>query len=114
VLLNGNLQTEQNKDFILRIKTEGKVVPENAMIFIDGESYFMENSKAGEFQFKIAKRISDVVFHVEGNAVSSEEYQLKVVAVPTIANFEMQLNYRMKSVVNGSSNAIIPGNELGK
>jgi hypothetical protein len=69
------------------------VVPENAMIFIDGESYFMENSKAGEFQFKIAKRISDVVFHVEGNAVSSEEYQLKVVAVPTIANFEMQLNY---------------------
>jgi hypothetical protein len=36
VLLNGNLQTEQNKDFILRIKTEGKVVPENAMIFIDG------------------------------------------------------------------------------
>jgi hypothetical protein len=30
----------------------------------------MENSKAGEFQFKIAKRISDVVFHVEGNAVS--------------------------------------------
>jgi hypothetical protein len=27
----------------------------------------MENSKAGEFQFKIAKRISDVVFHVEGN-----------------------------------------------
>jgi hypothetical protein len=27
------------------------VVPENAMIFIDGESYFME--KAGEFQFKI-------------------------------------------------------------
>jgi hypothetical protein len=113
VLLNGNLQTEQNKDFILRIKTEGKVVPENAMIFIDGESYFMENSKAGEFQFKIAKRISDVVFHVEGNAVSSEEYQLKVVAVPTIANFEMQLNYplylnRKSEVVNGTGNAIIP------
>jgi hypothetical protein len=69
VLLNGNLQTEQNKDFILRIKKR-KVVPENA-IFIDGESYFMENSKAGEFQFKIAKRISDVVFHVEGNALKS-------------------------------------------
>jgi hypothetical protein len=70
------------------------------------------NSKAGEFQFKIAKRISDVVFHVEGNAVSSEEYQLKVVAVP-IANFEMQLNYplylnRKSEVVNGTGNAIIP------
>jgi hypothetical protein len=54
---------------------------ENAMIFIDGESYFMENSKPGEFQFKITKPMKDVVFHVEGNAISSEEYQLIVVAV---------------------------------
>jgi hypothetical protein len=49
---------------------------------------------------------------VEGNAVSSEEYQLKVVAVPTIANFEMQLNHplylnRKSEVVNGTGNAII-------
>jgi hypothetical protein len=41
-----------------------------------------------------------------------EEYQLKVVAVPTIANFEMQLNYplylnRKSEVVNGTGNAII-------
>jgi hypothetical protein len=53
VLLNGNLQTEQNKDFILRIKTEGKVVPENAMIFIDGESYFMENSRRVSFSSRL-------------------------------------------------------------
>jgi hypothetical protein len=39
VLLNTNLQTEQNKDFILRVKTIG-VVPENVMIFIEDESYF--------------------------------------------------------------------------
>ena len=38
ILLNSNLQTEQNKDFILHVKTEGKVVPENATIFIDDES----------------------------------------------------------------------------
>jgi hypothetical protein len=46
----------------------------------------MENSKAGEFQFKIAKRISDVVFHVEVTPFPLK-YQLKVVAVPTIARF---------------------------
>ncbi|WP_198554695.1 hypothetical protein [Flavobacterium sp. ALD4] len=113
VLLNGNLQTEQNKDFMLKIKTEGNVVPENVMIFINGESYFMENSKLGEFQFKITKPMTDVLFHVEGNAVSSEEYQLKVAAVPTIANFEMQLNYpsylnRKVEVVKGTGNAVIP------
>ena len=70
VLLNTNLQTEQNKDFIIRIKTEGKIVPENAMIFIGDESYFMETTKAGEFQYTIEKPLSNVLFHVEANAVS--------------------------------------------
>jgi hypothetical protein len=93
VMLNSDLQTEQNKDFIIRVKTEGKIVPENAMIFIGEESYFMETTKAGEFQYKIEKPLSNVLFHVEANAVSSSDYELNVVAVPSIANFEMQLNF---------------------
>ncbi|TDE04885.1 DUF4175 family protein [Flavobacterium hiemivividum] len=113
VVLNNNLQTEQNKDFMLKIKTVGKVVPENAMIFINGESYFMENVRPGEFQFRITKPITDVLFHVEGNKVSSEDYELNVVAVPSIANFEMQLNYpsylsKEAEVVKGTGNAVIP------
>ena len=114
VVLNSNLQTEQNKDFIIRIKTEGKIVPENAMIFIGDESYFMETTKAGEFQYKIEKPLSNVLFHVEANAVSSSDYELNVVAVPSIANFEMQLNFpsylkRKPEIIKGNGNAIIPG-----
>ena len=113
VVLNSNLQTEQGKDFILRIKTEGKIVPENAMIFIEDESYFMESVKAGEFQFKIAKPLGNILFHVEGNAISSPEYELKVIIVPSIANFEMQLNFpsyvnKKAETVKGTGNAVIP------
>ena len=113
VVLNSNLQTEQNKDFIIRIKTEGKIVPENAMIFIGEESYFMETTKAGEFQYKIEKPLSNVLFHLEANAVSSSDYELNVVAVPSIANFEMQLNFpsylkRKPEIIKGNGNAIIP------
>ncbi|MFV8269019.1 hypothetical protein ACNQGP_03665 [Flavobacterium sp. GT2N3] len=113
VVLNSNLETEQGKDFILRIKTEGKVVPENAMIFIDGESYFMESSKAGEFQFKIVKPSKNSLFHVEGNAISSVDYELKVITVPSIANFQMQLNFpsylnKKAETLNGTGNAVIP------
>ena len=113
VLLNSNLQTEQNKDFILKFKTVGKVVPENAMIFINDESYFMESTKSGEFEFKIEKPTQDISFRLQGNAVSSEEYLLKVVAVPSILNFEMQLNFpshlnRKPEIVKGTGNAIIP------
>ena len=113
VVLNSKLQTEQGKDFIVRIKTEGKVVPENAMIFIDNESYFMESSKAGEFEFKIAKPSTNVLFHVEGNAISSPDYELKVVTVPLIANFEMLLHFpsylnKKQEIIKGTGNAVIP------
>jgi hypothetical protein len=62
------------------------------MIFIDDESYFMESTKAGEFQFKMAKPSENILFHVE-NSISSPDYELKVITVPSIANFEMQLNF---------------------
>lgn len=113
VILNSNLQTEQGKDFIIRMKTEGKVVPENAMIFIDDESYFMESTKAGEFYFKMVKPSKNILFHVEGNAISSPDYELKVIAVPSIANFEMHLNFpsylnKKSETIKGTGNAVIP------
>ena len=113
VILNTNLQVEQNKDFIIRIKTTGKVVPENAIIFIGNESYFMETTKAGEFQYKIENPSSNVLFHVEANAVSSPEYELNVVVVPSIANFEMLLNFpsylkKKQEIISGNGNAILP------
>jgi len=113
VVLNNNLQTEQNKDFLLKVKTVGNVVPENAMIFIGDESYFMESTKAGEFEFVIPKPAEDLEFHIESNDVSSHDYELKVVTVPSIANFEMVLNFpgylnKKSEVIKGTGNAIIP------
>ena len=113
-VLNTNLQTEQNKDFLLKVRTVGKVIPENALILIGDESYFMESSnKAGEFEFVIPKPSEDIEFHIEANDVSSNDYKLKVVTVPSIANFEMVLNFpnylnKKSEVVKGTGNAIIP------
>ncbi|RTY95880.1 DUF4175 family protein [Flavobacterium sp. GT3R68] len=113
VVLNPSLQTEQNKDFILKIKTQGKIVPENAMIFIGDESYFMESNAAGEFQFKIEKPTANLSFHVEANDVSSSEYELAVITVPSIANFQMLLHFpsylnKKPELIRGTGNAIVP------
>jgi hypothetical protein len=113
VVLNNSLQTEQNKDFLLKVKTVGNVVPENAMILIGNESYFMESIKAGEFEFVIPKPTEDLEFRIEANDVSSHDYELKVITVPSIANFEMVLNFpgylgKKSEVIKGTGNAIIP------
>ena len=112
-ILNTNLQTEQNKDFLLKVKTIGKVIPENASILIGNESYFMESNKAGEFQFTIPKPSKNIEFHLQANAVSSADYELSVVTVPSIANFEMVLNFpnylnKKSETIKGTGNAILP------
>jgi len=113
VILNSNLQTEQNKDFILKVKSQGTLAPENCMIFIDNQSYFMESTGVGEFQFKISKPFSTISFHLEANEVTSPDYVLNVVTVPSIANFEMALNFpsylkKHPENIKGTGNAIIP------
>lgn len=112
-ILNTSLTTEENKDFTIRVRTEGKVVPEKAMIFFNNESYYMESVRPGEFEFKITNPKQDLNFHLEANEVTSNEHQLKVVAVPSITNFEMQLRYpsylkKKAEIIQGTGNAIIP------
>jgi hypothetical protein len=113
VILNEKLQTEQGNDFVLQVKSEGKVVPENVMIFLNDESYYMDNSKLGIFEYRFTKPSKNVSFHVQANDISSDEYELAVIAVPTISNFEMVLQFpaylkRKSEVLKGSGNAIVP------
>ena len=117
VVLNSNLQTEQNKDFVIKMESVGKVVPENVMIHIGDESYFMESYQPGKFEFKIEKPVDNVQFSFEGNSVSSDEYELKVITVPSIANFEMVLNFpsylkKKSETIQGTGNAIVPEGTL--
>lgn len=113
VVLNQSLQTEQNKDFLLKVKTVGKIVPENATIVVGDESYFMEKGELGEFQFVIPKPTEKLDFHLEANDIKSKEYELQVITVPSIANFEMVLNFpgyinKKSETIKGTGNAIIP------
>ena len=112
-VLNANLQTEQNKDFVIKVKTEGKAIPENAMILIGNEHYFMENIGIGEYQFVVEKPIASFSFSFEANEVYSSDYELKVITVPSISTIEMTLNFpaylhKKQEIIKGSGNAIIP------
>jgi len=93
VILNKNLQTQQNKDFILKVKSIGTITPDNASIFIDNTTYYMVKTAVGEFEYKIEKPTTNLLFHFESGEVHSTDYLLKVVPVPSILNFEMLLNY---------------------
>jgi hypothetical protein len=112
-ILNNQLSTEQQQDFVLLLKTKGKVIPENVAISIDDETYFMESSGLGLFKFTFSKPTADISFHFEANDVLSKTFLLDVVSVPTISNFEMYLNFpsylkKKNQTISGTGNALVP------
>jgi hypothetical protein len=55
----------------------------------------------------------EIAFLHEGNGVESKQYNLEVRAVPTIKEFEMQLDFpsflgRKREIVKGTGNTIVP------
>nr|WP_322624893.1 DUF4175 family protein [uncultured Flavobacterium sp.] len=113
VIVNKQLMAQQDTDFLLEVKTVGNVVPENAMINIGEEHYYLESTKPGVFTYRFEKPTKAISFQLSANNVESKPYELEVVAVPTIANFEMVLQFpsylgKKNEVVKGTGNAIVP------
>lgn len=113
IVMNEQLATEQGSDFVFRVKTEGKMVPEDAMIFIGDESYSMETVEPGVFEYRFTKPSGSELFHVEANNIPSTDYELKVLAVPAISNFEMRVDFpaylkRPSQTIKGTGNAVVP------
>lgn len=113
VVLNKSLTAQQNSDFVLQVKTQGKVMPENIAIQIGDEEYFLKSTKPGVFEYTFSKLSKDVTFSLLANGLNSKEYQINVVDVPTIANFEMVLQYpsylgKKSEIIQGTGNAVVP------
>lgn len=112
-ILSKNLNVEQNKSFKLEVKTSGSVIPENASIIINNEEYFLENTSPAKFSYQFDNVQKDIAFHFKSNEITSTDYVLNVVNVPTISSFTMQLNFpkylgKKPEVIQGTGNAVIP------
>ncbi|WP_339634996.1 DUF4175 family protein, partial [Bizionia echini] len=112
-VVNENLTATENTDFTLQVKTVGEVIPENAKITYNNETYFLQQKGAGNFEFVFNRLKNDVEFQLIANSVTSKSYKLKVSEVPSILGFEMVLDYpayinKADEVLTGTGNAVIP------
>ena len=113
VVLNKELNVKQNQNFTLQVSTVGKIAPENISVIINDASYFLEEVKPGLFQYTFENVNKNIAFSLDANDVSSQNYTLNVIDVPTIQSFKMILNFpkylnRKQEIVSGLGNAIIP------
>lgn len=90
---NGDLNAIENKDFKLNIKTAGDVIPGNAQIHYNDQTFFLQQIAPGEFEYIFNQPQNDIKFHLSANTVNSRTYSLNVTKTPILLNFVMDLDY---------------------
>ena len=91
VIKNKELQVEGGKSFTLEVSTQGEVSPAEIRIDWEGQSYVMKPSSGNTFQYTFSKVNEPIIFQLNGGGVNSPSYQLSVVEVPRIRNFELEV-----------------------
>ncbi len=112
-VVNDNLEAIENKDFTLIVNTVGDVIPEQVQISYNDQTYFLQQQGAGKFQYVFNQPKENIDFSLRANDVSSKEYTLDVVNVPTLVGFDMVLDYpshtqKQDETLKSTGNATIP------
>lgn len=113
VVLNENLQAIENKPYTLKIKTEGKILPENVSILYGNQSYFLQKTGLNEFQYEFRQISEPLTFRLHSNKVKSAEYVLDVVQTPSLSDFQMEFIFPKHTgiqnrTIKSTGNAVIP------
>uniref|UniRef100_UPI004049253F DUF4175 family protein n=1 Tax=Gelidibacter sp. TaxID=2018083 RepID=UPI004049253F len=112
-VINNELKAIENKEFKLLVRTQGNIIPENAQIQFNDESYYLTQTAPGEFEYVFPQIKENVTFSLSANDVQSKTYDLEVVNVPTLVHFEMQLQYpsytkRPNETLKSTGNTTVP------
>jgi hypothetical protein len=112
-VLNEDLQAVENKEFRLIVKTAGDVIPDNAQITFNNETYYLQQRGAGAFEYVFEQPKNNITFNLTANNVTSKPYTITVAPVPTLLGFDMVLNYpnytnKRDEVLKSTGNAVVP------
>jgi hypothetical protein len=112
-VVNDHLNAIENKNFKLIVKTAGEVVPENAQISYNSETYFLQQKAAGEFEYVFTQPKAPITFRLFANNVTSKPYTVGVIETPSLLSFKMVLDYpaytkKRDETLKSTGNALVP------
>ena len=112
-VLNDDLSAIENKDFTLKVSTAGDIIPESAQIHYNDQTYFLNQTSPGQFEYVFAQPKQSVTFNLSANEVGSKPYELGVINTPTLVNFDMVLAYpsytnKPNETLKSTGNATVP------
>ncbi|HRH10619.1 MAG TPA: DUF4175 domain-containing protein [Bacteroidia bacterium] len=92
-ILNNDLQALQTQDYKLQVEVNGMQLPSELFININGIEYKLEKENNINFSYTFRNPQNNTPFHLSASGFDSKEYELKVLAKPTLLQFNLQLIY---------------------
>ena len=92
-LINDRLEIPQNEDFELLVETDGRQLPEQVYIRINGYQYRMKKDSINRFRYTFKNPFRDTDFDVTAGRVTSKKYTLRVLPKPSLEELEILLDF---------------------
>jgi hypothetical protein len=88
-----SLKTVQFSDYVLKVQVEGQALPKEVFIDLGNVQYRLNKDAANEFSYKFTNVQQDTEFKLFGGGVESRDLTLAVIRKPSIASFDVKLNF---------------------
>ncbi|WP_372747081.1 DUF4175 family protein, partial [Lutibacter sp.] len=113
VILNKSLKVIEGESFFLEVEAVGMSIPEDVIINLSGESYYLESNGFGKFKYNFSAVKENITFSLNSGNVFSKEYKLSVIPTPVISGLKMELKYpaytgKSDEVLKNTGNAVVP------
>jgi len=116
---NESLDAFFNESYLLKIRLDGKVIPESAYIIIGNQRLKLEQQRDGVFTYLFDNVQEGFGFQVEAAGFFSDVYNVSLVNRPDLSRFNVELNFppylhrKSESLVN-AGNLEVPEGTLVK
>ena len=91
-IVNSALITLEGASFKLVVNTKGSVVPEEAQIVYEGDTYLLNAIKPGVFEYQFIQPKKTVKFKLFSGDVTSQSLELTVVPTPVVLSLDLYVN----------------------
>lgn len=93
ILENKKLQAFKNEDFTVNLTLQGNTIPESVYLAQNGRKLKMETIDKRHYTHTFSKVQQNFAFEFEAAGFNSAEYEIEIVNRPSLAFFDVDLNY---------------------
>lgn len=110
---NKDLKAPQQEDFLLAVKMEGKEVPDQIFVNMEGSEYKLTKEGKSAFSFLFKNVQKNIPFKLSADGFSSREYELVALPKPILLDFSLELSYpkylgKKNETLHNTGDLVIP------